>query len=167
MSELTERGNILTINELSQFARVNNLMVNLDQTSIYQPLNIRIRDIKTFCNQNIQNALNATNSGVNVASSSTMLSPNMQRAKFGNIFNKSIKELEKDGYSSIASKKASLVASISQMDYKVTEIGLIKENIRKVINAKDEKALNNEIKKVINQLEVNHSKLFSVHIANA
>ncbi len=168
MSQITERTNIISINEIPPMPEVHASMVNLSEMSNYQPFSISMPDMKSMCPQNILSAINATTGGLHFTSTSTSVcSPNLLRAAFGNSFAPNIKKLEAKGLSSLDAKKASLISSISKMDFKITDKKAITNRIKAVMNAKDENTLNTEIKSVMNHLEVDHTKVFTSNLAKA
>jgi hypothetical protein len=168
MSQITERTNIISIAEIPPVPEVHASMVNLSEMSNYQPFSVSLPDMKSMCPQNILNAINATNSGLHFTSTSTSVSsPNLLRAAFANSFAPNIKKLEAKGLTSLDAKKASLISSISKMDFKITDRKEITTRIKAVMNAKDEKTLNTEIKSVLNNLEVTHTKVFASNLAKA
>ena len=171
MSQISERTNIISIDEIPPISEVHASMVNISEMSNYKQINISLQDMKSMCPQNILNAINATSGTLHFTSSSTTVcrvcSPNKLRTTFGTSFAPNIKKYEAKGLSSFDAKKASLISTITLMDFRITDKKMISNNIKAVMNAKDEKSLNNEIKSLMNQLEVTHTKVFVSNLAKA
>ncbi|MFN8353677.1 MAG: hypothetical protein U0Y10_04505 [Spirosomataceae bacterium] len=168
MSQISERSNIISIDETPTVSAIHASMVNLSEMSSYQPLSMALPDIQSMCPQHILSALNATHSGLHfTTASTTVCSPNTLRAAFGSTFSPTIKKLEHHGLSTLDAKKASLISSISRMDFKVADQRMVKSGIKAVLSARDEKTLNTGIKAVMHQLEVAHTKVFTANLAKA
>lgn len=168
MSQISERTNIISIDEIPPIPEVHASMVNISELSGYQPLSFSLPNMKSYCPGNILSAINATGGNLNFVSSTTgVCSPNMLRTVFGNSFAPSIKKMQAQGLSSLDAKKASMLNTLSKMDFKVTDQRTISTGLKAVMNAKDEKTLNTEIKAVMNQLETAHTKVFAANLAKA
>jgi hypothetical protein len=167
MSQLTERSNIISIDEMSFRPKVHASMVNLYELSSYRPINSSLSDIKSFCPGNILSAINAINGNLDVVSSPKMLSPNSLRGIFANSFAPTIKRIQTRGLTGTDSKKASFISIVSRMDFKVTNQKELSNGLQAVLKAPDEVALNTEIKTLMNCLESGHTKVFVANIAQA
>lgn len=168
MSQITERNNVISIEEIPPIPEVRASMVNLSEMSNYQPLSMSLPDMKAMCPQNILSAINATSGGLHFTSISTSVySPNLLRTVFGNTFSPTIKKLQATGLSTLDAKKASLISSITKMDFKINDKKEITRSIKAVMAAKDEKTLNAQIKAVMYHLEDVHTKAFSSNLAKA
>lgn len=166
MSQITERTNIISYSEIPSISEVHASMVNLNELSGYQPLSSFIPDMKTYCPGNILSAINATSGNLSFVSSSTSVSsPNSLRMIFADSFSPAVKKMQVKGLSSLDAKKASLLATLSKMDIKVTDSQYVKSSIKSIINASDDKVLNTEIKGVMNHLEAVHTKVFAANLA--
>lgn len=168
MSQISERTNIISIDELPLMPEVHASMVNISELSDYEALSFSLPDMNSFCPRNILSAINATGGNLNfVSSNKGICSPNVLRTVFGNSFAPSIKKIQAQGLSSLDAKKASMLNAISKMDFKVTDRRTVSAGLKAVMSAKDEKTLNSEIKVVMNQLESAHTKVFTVNLAKA
>ena len=165
MSTITERSNITSIDEIPSYNHVGSSMVYLSELSGYKPLSLSLPDMKSYCPANILSAINATGGNLNFISTTTVCSPNTLRTIFANSFSPTIKKLEAKGFTSLEAKKASLISSLSKMDVKITDSHNLESSIKLIIDAKDEKVLNTEIKAVMNKIEVNHTKVFAASLA--
>lgn len=168
MSQLSERTNIISIDEIPPIPEVHASMVNINELSGYKPLSSLMPEMKSYCPGNILSAINAIEGNLNFVSSTTgVCSPNTLRTIFGNSFAPSLKTLQAHGLSALDAKKASMLTTLSKMDFKVTDKSIISNNIKAVMNAKDEKTLHTEIKTVMSQLEADHTKVFAANLAKA
>lgn len=162
MSQISERTNVISIDTVLAS------LVNLREMSTYQPIQGVFEDIDTICPSNLVRMFHATSGGLRSANASTTVcSPNALRTTFGQTFSTTIKQLEKTGVSSLDAKKGALLASLSKMDFKVSELTSVKASLKGVLQTKDEKALITGIKTVMGQLEVAHTKVFTQNLANA
>lgn len=168
MSQVTERTNIISINEKLLISPVHASMVDLSELISYKPLNFTMQEVNSFCPDNILSAINVTDGNLNFVSSSTSIcSPNELRAVFGNSFAPSVKSMQAKGFSLLDAKKVSMLTTLSKMDFKVTDQKIITNSIKAVMNAKDDKILNTEIKTMMNRLETDHTKVFTANLAKA
>ncbi len=168
MSQITERTNIMSIDESPSVQEVYPSMVTLGELDSYQPLRFSVSDMKGFCPENIFSALNASGGSLSFVSSNTKVcSPNSLRASFGASFSPTIKKMEMQGLTSLDAKKASFISTLSKMDFKVTDRRVVSRAVQTIMSSKDETVANSEIKAIMKNLEGSQTKAFTLNLAKA
>lgn len=161
MSELSERTNIMSIDEVTPVGEGFGSMATLNDISSYQSLDLVLSGIQTFIPGDVLSALNATSSTLKFTTSkATICSPNTLRASFQTSFSPTLKKLESLGINPLTAKKASLISSLRKMDFKLSQSASIRSSIQTVFKSSEIKSLNNEIKIVMQKLEVAHTEVF-------
>lgn len=167
MSEITERKNIISIVEMP-VKEIHASMVKLEEMSTYKPLNIVLSDMESYIPTDVTSAINSTTGSLSFTPTATSIkSPNTLRASFRETFPSTLSNLEAKGVNPVVARKATLLTTLKNMDFKVKESDSINSSLRAVFETKDLKTLNTEIKTVMHKLEVSHTKVFVENIATA
>ncbi len=168
MSEITHRTNINRIDEVNPVEEVHALMSKLNDMNRNQPLNFVLSDMLPLVPEDILTTINAKSTATKfVSSKTTVQSPNLLRTSFQAGFPINLKDMESSGVSPLTARKAAWFSVLGKMDYKIVQPNFIKANVMAVIRAGNMKALNNEMKTVMQILEVEHTKVFVNNLAKA
>lgn len=167
MSQITERRNVISIDEIPWVQEVRSSMVNLAELSDYSPANVSMPDLESFCPQDIISALNAHTGGLIVDRSTVISSPASLRSDFATRFRSTVQNLQASNLEPADVKKAALLSTVSQMDFKVTDKATFNRNLKAVIDTTDEKVLSKSMERVMQGLEADHTKAFEANLARA
>lgn len=168
MSEITERTNIMSIDEVSPVGEDYGSIGVYNGLATYQSVNSILSNIQSFIPGDVLGALNATSNTLKFANSNITIScPNTLRASFMTKYSPTTKIIESLGINPITAKKASLLLSLSKMDFKVSQSISIRNGLQAVLHAKEAKTLNAEIKSVMRELESAHTEVFVRNLAKA
>lgn len=167
MSEITERTNIIRIAEMPVKDNYAS-MVKLKEMSSYQPLNIVLSNLGSYIPADVTGAINSTSGSLSYTATATSIkSPNTLRALFMEAFSPTLSKLEAKEVNPVVARKATLLTTLNNMDFKVKENDSINRSLRAVFQAKDLKSINTGIKTVMQKLEISHTEIFTENIANA
>lgn len=167
MSQIHEYSDVKSINEVPLVQEVKSHMVDLAEMSEYSPMNITLPELHGYCPQNMLSAIQSTQEKVINSQGNSICSPNTLRALFGNTYNVTLGAMQAKGLTGMEAKKASLVVTLSKLDFRVSDKNRVVENLKSVMGARDEKTLRNQMKVVMTDLEADHTQLFVKRIANA
>lgn len=167
MSEISERTNIISISEMP-VKEIHASMVNLNEMSSYQPLNIVLSDIGSYIPSDVTSIIQSIAGSLSITTAYTSIkSPNTLRASFKEAFSPTLSVLESNGVSPVVARKATLLNTLKRMDFKVKDNNIINNSLRAVFEARDLRTLNTEIKAVMQKLEASHTEVFTQNIATA
>lgn len=143
-------------------------MVYLSSMSTYQPIQAVMPDIRDILPENLIAAINARVGGLNVAQTSTCVSsPNELRAQFRKTYASISKKIAQNGLSTFEATKASVIATISKMNFKVEDGRAVRQAMKALVNIRELNSLKKEVKSLMNHLEVSHTKAFTSVLARA
>jgi len=168
MSEITHRTNINRIDEVNPVKEVHALMAKLNDMNRYKPLNLVLSGMQSFVPDDVLTAINAKSTETKfVSAKTTVCSPNLLRASFQAGFPLDLKNFESKGIPPLTARKAAWLSALGKMDFKIVQPNFIKANILAVIRAGNMKTLNNEMKTVMQIVEIEHTKVFVNNLAKA
>jgi hypothetical protein len=167
MSVITERTNIISIAEMP-VKEIHSSMVKLKEISSYKPLNIMLSNLGSYMPSDVTSVIQSTSGSLSLKSTTTSIkSPNTLRALFNETFSPTLSKLEARGINPVVARKATLLNTLKNMDFKVKENSSINSSLKAVFEAKDMKTLNKGIKDVMHKLEASHTEVFAENIATA
>lgn len=168
MSQITERENIIEIAEVAPIPEIHAAMVYLSAMSNYKPVQSVMPEIANILPDNLIAAINATVGGLNVTSATSCVSsPNTLRAQFKKTYASVSKTMAQNGLSTLEATKASVIATISRMNFKVEDGKNVGNAIKALASSQDSNSIKREVKALMNCLEVSHSKVFTSTLARA
>jgi hypothetical protein len=165
---MTERSNIIEINELPPIPDVHASMVSLNELSNYKSIESILNDCQSFLPNDILESINAVSGNLNCFSTKTIIcSPHSMRANFARSLPISIKKFERERLTSLKATKASIISCLLSMDFKINKSDNVAHGLKAIVNANDKKVLKAEIKSLLNSIESGHTKIFAGNITNA
>jgi len=168
MSEISDRANIISIDEVNPVTEVRALMAKLGDMNRYQSLNFVLSDRQSFIPNDVLKAMNTKSTVTKSVSKKTALcSPNSLRTAFHTGFPLDLKNFESKNISPLTAKKAAWFSALGKMDFKIADPNFIKTDILAVVKAKDMKTLNKDMKTIMHKLETEHTKVFVNNLAVA
>lgn len=168
MSQITERENIIQIAEVAPIPEIHAAMVYLSAMSNYKPVHAVMPEIDAILPENILAAINASLGGLNVVPTTTCVSsPNILRGQFKKTYASISKKMTQKGLSTLDATKASVIATISRMNFKVEDGKNVGKILNELANTQDGNSVKREVKALMNQLKASHTKVFTSTLARA
>lgn len=168
MSQITERINIIEIKEITSIPEANYLTEYLSSINKYKSIQTILSDIHNTLPKELSSAVNVSVSNQKVEFDNTFLSsPNTLRAQFKKVYTTIKDNVSQHMPSKIEATKASVLATISIMSYKVEEEKVVRDVINALVKSRNKSSLKREIESLMHCLEVSHTKVFTSALSKA
>ena len=168
MSQITEKHDAIEIEGFS-FERCQADIAAFAEFRRQASIKSLLPELKQQCSVSvIQAGSSVLSQSTKTFSRPTVLSsPSTLHRSFSQSFRPRIATLEKQGFSSIDAKKASVFCALSELDFSISNTSVARTHFQTAFAATNETVLNESLRRGFQELETAHTKVFTAAVAHA
>lgn len=166
MSQVTEKKDAIAIERLS-LEQCKSALDSFSQLKSCEPVRNFLPQLTKCVAPKVVAEVNSVKKNISgIGEHQTIESPNTLYKKFKHTYQPMVKEFKQQGLTTVEAKKASALAVLSELDYRMSESTAAIKHLEAAVAEEDEAQVNKALKSCFHELEVTHTRVFTSMLAD-